>query len=94
MFSTAWNTQRDSELSREGKGEGGDSSDVGEKSTNKKSSESSCLKKRLASFSVWFQPPTEVFNNEFIMGIANRSKITCDQRWTLIKVDSDKVESV
>ena len=34
------------------------------------------------------------FNNEFIMGIANRSKITCDQRWTLIKVDSDKVESV
>ena len=36
MFSTACNTQRDSQLSREEKGEGGDRGDLGEKKKSQK----------------------------------------------------------
>ena len=36
MFSTAWKTQRDSELGREEKVEGGDRGDLGEKNESQK----------------------------------------------------------
>jgi len=41
VFSTFWNTQRDSELSREENGEGGDRGDLGEKEESQKGREQS-----------------------------------------------------